>query len=149
MKNTYYSRFMQSYLVPAISAGRGNATKRQVKLVLGARQTGKSTLLHHCAAGGKNTRSINLQDRSLRRRYESDEGLLVRELKAMPDIDIVIIDEIQKVPAMLDDVQCLFDEDPARFQFYITGSSARQLKRKSANLLPGRAHSSGSAFSYF
>jgi predicted AAA+ superfamily ATPase len=53
----------------------------------------------------------------------------------------VIIDEIQKVPALLDDVQLLFDEDPTRFQFHLTGSSARQLKRKSANLLPGRVHS--------
>jgi len=141
MKNTYYSRFLQSYLAPSRSEGRGNTSKRHVKLVLGARQTGKSTLLHHCAHDGKNTRSINLQDRNLRRRYEADEGLLIRELKAMPDIDTVIIDEIQKVPAILDDVQLLFDEDPSRFQFYLTGSSARQLKRKSANLLPGRAHS--------
>jgi predicted AAA+ superfamily ATPase len=141
MKDTYYSRFLQSYLIPPGSEGRADRVKRHVKLVLGARQTGKSTLLHHCARDGKSTRSINLQDRNLRRRYEAEEGLLVRELKAMPDIDTVIIDEIQKVPALLDDVQLLFDEDPSRFQFHLTGSSARQLKRKSANLLPGRVHS--------
>jgi predicted AAA+ superfamily ATPase len=59
----------------------------------------------------------------------------------MPEVDTVIIDEIQKVPSLLDDVQLLFDEDPTRFEFHLTGSSARQLKRKSANLLPGRVHS--------
>jgi uncharacterized protein len=141
MKNTYYTRFLQSDMMPAQPKDNTSREKRHVKLVLGARQTGKSTLLRHCAHEGSNTRSINLQDRSLRRQYESDEGLLVRELRASPDIDTIIIDEIQKVPGLLDDVQLLFDEDPSRFQFYITGSSARKLKRKSANLLPGRAHS--------
>lgn len=141
MKNAYYSRFLQSRLVPTGLDDKSGRAKRHVKLVLGARQTGKSTLLHHCVRDTKSTHSINLQDRNLRRRYEADEGLLVRELKAKPGIDTVVIDEIQKVPALLDDVQLLFDEDPARFQFYLTGSSARQLKRKSANLLPGRVHS--------
>lgn len=141
MNDIYYSRFLQSRLGSPGSEGDTGRGKRHVKLVLGARQTGKSTLLHHGARAGKSTRSINLQDRTLRRRYEADEGLLIRELKAMPDIDTVIIDEIQKVPALLDDVQLLFDEDPSRFQFLLTGSSARQLKRKSANLLPGRVHS--------
>lgn len=140
MNDPYYSRFLQSCLVPQRSEGNAGRTKQHVKLVLGARQTGKSTLLHHCVRDGRNTRSINLQDRTLRRRYEADEGLLARELKAMPDIDTVIIDEIQKVPALLDDVQLLFDEDPTRIQFLLTGSSARQLKRNSANLLPGRVH---------
>ena len=139
MKEAYYSRFLQARL--AESRARAGGGKKHVRLVLGARQTGKSTLLRHCAGYGKNTRLINLQDRNLRRRYETDEGLLVRELKASPGIDTVIIDEIQKVPALLDDVQLLFDEDPARFRFYLTGSSARQLKRGSANLLPGRVHS--------
>lgn len=141
MNNTYYSRFLQSYIAPPESKGKAGREKRHVKLVLGARQTGKSTLLHHCSREGKNACSINLQDRALRRRYEADDGLLVRELRARPEIDTVIIDEIQKVPALLDDIQLLFDEDPGRFQFHLTGSSARQLKRKSANLLPGRVHS--------
>ena len=73
MKGTYYSRFLQSYLTSPRSEGKADRMKRHVKLVLGARQTGKSTLLHHCARDGKNTRSINLQDRILRRRYEADE----------------------------------------------------------------------------
>lgn len=140
MNDLYYSRFLQSQLASSGPKSSDRNTKRHAKLILGARQTGKSTLLRHCARNGRNTLSLNLQDRNLRRRYEADEGLLVRELKAATGIDTVIIDEIQKVPALLDDIQFIFDEDPARFQFYLTGSSARRLKRKSANLLPGRVH---------
>ena len=68
-----------------------------------------------------------------------DGGLLVRQLRAREATKVVFIDEIQKVPLLLDDVQLLYDEDPARYQFLLTGSSARQLRRKSANLLPGRS----------
>ena len=50
------------------------------------------------------------------------------------------MDEIQKVPALLDEVQALYDSAPRRFQFYLTGSSARRLLARSANLLPGRSH---------
>ncbi len=139
MNDSYYSRFLQGQLSPAGRQGHGGGRKKVV-LVLGARQTGKSTLLHHCAPKDSRTFSINLQDCRQRIRYEADEGLLMRELEAMPGVDTVIIDEIQKVPALLDDVQFLYDRDPERFQFYLTGSSARQLKRRSANLLPGRIH---------
>jgi len=44
------------------------------------------------------------------------------------------------VPALLDEVQALFDSAPRRWQFYLTGSSARRLRARSANLLPGRSH---------
>ena len=80
-----------------------------------------------------------LQDRQLRRSYESDPGLLVRQLHARADIESVLIDEIQKVPGLLDDVQLIYDGDPSRFRFLLTGSSARQLRRGTANLLPGRS----------
>lgn len=109
-------------------------------LVLGARQTGKSTLLNHCIGSAKGTFYLNLQDRRLRRRYEAEEGLLLRELSTANHINIIFIDEIQKVPALLDDIQFLYDQYPQRFCFFLTGSSARQLKHKSANLLPGRIH---------
>ena len=52
----------------------------------------------------------------------------------------VVVDEVQKVPALLDEVQALYDGNPKRFQLYLTGSSARRLRRHSANLLPGRCH---------
>jgi predicted AAA+ superfamily ATPase len=140
MTESYNSRFLQFRLLDDASETRNRRYKAKVILVLGARQTGKSTLLNHCIGKAKRIFYLNLQDRRLRRRYEADEGLLLRELSAANSIDTVFIDEIQKVPALLDDVQFLYDRDPRRFRFFLTGSSARQLKRRSANLLPGRVH---------
>ena len=54
-----------------------------------------------------------------------------------PCKDWVIIDEVQKVPALLDEVHRLIEKQKLRF--ILTGSSARKLKKKSVNLLAGRA----------
>ena len=53
--------------------------------------------------------------------------------------DWVVIDEIQKIPALLDEVHRLIEEQ--KIKFVLTGSSARKLKRSGANLLAGRAYS--------
>jgi len=140
MNNHYYDRFLQVIMAEHVERKSESIVAHKVNLVLGARQTGKSTLLNHCLPDTNRTFAINLQDRSARRRYETDTGLFLRELDAMTDVDNVVIDEIQKVPALLDDVQLLYDRHPQRFRFYLTGSSARQLKKGSANLLPGRVH---------
>jgi uncharacterized protein len=129
----YYQRILADKLAPACGS------PRKIVLLFGARQTGKTTLLRELTEP-LNCFALNLQDRRLRRRYETDEGLLLRELQGRSDIDAVFIDEIQKVPALLDDIQFLYDEDPGRYSFLLTGSSARQLRRGSANLLPGRSH---------
>lgn len=50
-----------------------------------------------------------------------------------------MIDEIQRIPSLLNTVQALIDEDKRR-RFFLTGSSARKLRRGGANLLPGRIH---------
>lgn len=50
----------------------------------------------------------------------------------------MLIDEVQKVPALLDAVQLALDQRPRRFRFLLSGSSARKLRRGEANLLPGR-----------
>ncbi len=52
---------------------------------------------------------------------------------------VVVIDEIQKVPALLDVVHALIEERRGRIRFVLTGSSARKLKRTGVNLLGGRA----------
>ncbi len=63
------------------------------------------------------------------------------ELRAAgPRIRTVLIDEVQRVPALLDVVQILIDDEPRRFRFLLSGSSARKLRRGQANLLPGRVH---------
>jgi predicted AAA+ superfamily ATPase len=115
-------------------------SRHKVRLLLGARQTGKTRLLRHMLAG-PGTRFFDLQDSAERRRFEADPSLFSREVRALPAaVRTVAVDEIQKVPALLDEVQALFDSAPRRWRFYLTGSSARRLRAGSANLLPGRSH---------
>lgn len=139
MEDRYFARFLEKSLKTDAVRPLAGGVKPKVNLLFGARQTGKSTLLGHCISKGKSVLVLNLQDRRERRRYEAEPGLLVREFEAAPEIDTVFIDEIQKVPAVLDDIQLLYDRESRRRRFFLTGSSARRLKRGSANLLPGRA----------
>jgi len=118
----------------------GPVSRHKVRLLFGARQTGKTQLLRHLLAG-PSTRFFDLQDSAERRRFEADPSSFSREVRALPAaIRTVAVDETQKVPALLDEVQGLFDAAPHRWQFYLTGSSARRLRARSANLLPGRSH---------
>src|SRR5262245_59678855 len=129
----YYRRHLESSLAAPVS-------RHKVRLLFGARQTGKTALLRHLAESDS-TRFYDLQDSALRRRLESYPSVFVREVRALPrSIRTVVVDEIQKVPALLDEVQHLYDSTPTRWQIYLTGSSARQLRSRSANLLPGRSH---------
>jgi predicted AAA+ superfamily ATPase len=50
----------------------------------------------------------------------------------------IIIDEIQKLPALLDEIHSLMNENKGKYQFILTGSSARKLRRAGVNLLAGR-----------
>ncbi|MBN1863380.1 MAG: ATP-binding protein [Victivallales bacterium] len=129
----YYNRYLDDKLTDEKSAGK-------VKLLLGARQSGKSTLLKHCLSGRSGVMSINLQDRRVRIKYERDKESFLQELAAADNISTVFIDEIQKVPGLFDDVQYFFDNDCRRFDFFLTGSSGRRLKVQSSNMLPGRTH---------
>lgn len=52
----------------------------------------------------------------------------------------VFVDEVQRLPSLLNTIQVLIDEEAARYRFFLTGSSARRLRRGNANLLPGRVH---------
>jgi uncharacterized protein len=118
---------------------QGEASQHKVRLLFGARQTGKSTLLQRVEDA--NTRVFNLQERRTRLELERDPHVFTQVLEADKSSPAVVcVDEIQKVPALLDEVQYLYDAYPGRFRFLLTGSSARKLKTSSANLLPGRAH---------
>ncbi len=107
-------------------------------LLLGARQTGKTTL----AGRLKSTLSISFIQPDARQRYEKKPSLLAGEIEALISKDprdrpLVFLDEIQKVPEILDVVQDLIDRNKANF--LLTGSSARKLRRRpGVNLLPGR-----------
>jgi predicted AAA+ superfamily ATPase len=107
--------------------------------LFGARQTGKSTLLNRITDAEAVV--FNLQERKTRLDLEREPHVFTQTLEADPRAGIaVFVDEIQKVPALLDEVQYLHDKYPGRFMFLLTGSSARRLKTSAANLLPGRSH---------
>ena len=102
-------------------------------LVLGPRQVGKSTLL----LGLKPDLSINLADQTEFIHFTSNPDELnsrIEQAKAK----IVFIDEIQRIPEILNSVQVIIDRKKAEIKFLLSGSSARKLRRGSANLLPGR-----------
>lgn len=99
--------------------------------LIGPRQTGKSTWLRHTCS---DARYIDLLD------HETFRALSARPERLRELIDPgqrVIIDEVQKLPAMLDEIQRQIDLHDTRF--ILTGSSARKLRRGQANLLGGRA----------
>ena len=116
----------------------GSASRGKVKLLFGARQTGKSTILRKIKKDGDIF--INLQDRTERLLYEKDPAVLLKRLDAEEGRRRVLIDEIQKVPVLLEDVQLYHDKNPGRFDFILSGSSARKLHQLSSGLIPGRAH---------
>jgi predicted AAA+ superfamily ATPase len=102
-------------------------------LILGARQVGKTTLIRSLPL----VKFINLADETIFISYAKDPAKLIREVRAMSGQGIIAIDEVQRVPKILNAVQVLIDEK-VPFRFVLTGSSARKLKRGHANLLPGR-----------
>ncbi len=102
----------------------------------GPRQVGKSTLLRQCYPDGV---WIDLLKTDEFRRYAARPELMRQELEAAgPDPSRqVVIDEVQKVPALLDEVHWLIEN--RGLCFALCGSSARKVRRGAANLLGGRA----------
>lgn len=106
--------------------------------LFGARQTGKTTLVNRLDP--QLTISFILPD--VRLRYEKSPVLLKGEVEALAaspagKLPLVVLDEVQKVPEIMDVVQDLIDRHVALF--LLTGSSARKLRRHAqVNLLPGR-----------
>lgn len=103
--------------------------------LFGPRGTGKTTWLKtNC----KNELIIDLLDPVVYRRYAARPERLKELIGGNPDKKNVIIDEIQKVPQLLDVVHLLMEENP-QIKFVLTGSSARKIKQKGVDLLAGRA----------
>ncbi len=112
-------------------------------LLWGPRQVGKTTLIENWLEKGLprgwESHAYPLQDPSVRRRMEQEPGILQEELLAGSGKQkAIFIDEVQKVPALLDLVQFLIDRHKSKWKFILTGSSARKIRRAGANLLPGR-----------
>ena len=118
-----------------------NIPPQQSFFLLGARQTGKTTLVSELFRGREGrVRFISLAEEDKYFAYLKDPSRLRRELERDLQkniLDEVCIDEVQRVPALLNEVQSLIDRFSCRF--ILTGSSARKLKRGGANLLGGRA----------
>jgi predicted AAA+ superfamily ATPase len=115
-----------------------NVLKRKSVFLFGPRQTGKSTWLR---ATYPNALYIDLLSPKVFSDYatranalESDLTLFSRKKAS----NMVIIDEVQKLPALLDAVHEQIERHK-QLRFILTGSSARKLRRGGANLLGGRA----------
>ena len=100
--------------------------------LFGPRQTGKSTLIRHSLPACK---LYDLLDTPTFLALSQDPGRLGQEI--LPEENMVAIDEIQRLPALLDEVHRLIEGRHVRF--LLTGSSARKLRRGGVNLLGGRA----------
>ena len=110
-------------------------SQSQSFFILGPRGSGKSTLIKQRYS--QNCLYIDLLDPQIEDRYRLNPALLKQELAGQPQVKRVIIDEVQKLPRILDSVHQLMEEK--NIQFILSGSSARKLKRGGANLLAGRA----------
>ena len=100
----------------------------------GARQTGKTTLLKQLFPSA---RYYDLLKSNEFERLSRSPYLLREELQDCPENELVIIDEIQKLPVLLDEIHWLIVN--CNLRFILTGSSARILRRTGVNLLGGRA----------
>jgi len=107
-----------------------NLLSKKSFFLLGPRATGKSTLIRMQLP---EAHVFDLLDRSTFRRLLADPSLIGQTLTDGP----VVIDEIQKLPSLLDEVHRQIEAKG--LHFLLTGSSARKLRRGAANLLGGRA----------
>ena len=114
------------------------ALARKSCFLFGPRQTGKSMLIRETLPPA--TPIYNLLDHRLWLDLNANPARMREELEAKDLRDaIVVVDEIEKLPALLDEVHLLIETRGLRF--LLTGSSARKLRRSGVNLLGGRARS--------
>ena len=109
-------------------------------LLLGPRQTGKSTLVAQLTPD----LTINLFHEPTYLEFARNPHELEARLAALPangGRQSIFIDEVQRLPSLLNTVQVVLDRPRNPYRFLLTGSSARKLRRGQANLLPGRIHS--------
>jgi uncharacterized protein len=112
-------------------------SQKSSMFLFGARGTGKTHLLQQRFQSIQSW-YIDLLNPDTARRYLLRPSLLIDELAAKTVTpEWIIIDEVQKVPALLDVVHFLIERQNQKF--VLSGSSARKLRRNAANLLAGRA----------
>ena len=102
--------------------------------LMGPRGSGKSTWLR---ATFPDAHVIDLLAEDTYQRLLASPGLFADELRALTSVRWVIVDEVQRLPGLLNEVHRFIEEK--RLRFVLCGSSARKLKRADVNLLAGRA----------
>ncbi len=114
------------------------ASDKKSILLLGPRQTGKSTLI----SGLKPDLSINFAHEATFLDFAKNPSELENRLASLKPAEnkTIFIDEIQRLPSVLNTIQTILDQPKCPYRFLLTGSSARKLRRGNANLLPGRIH---------
>lgn len=131
MNKTYRETNREPVFIPR-TLDLVNLLGKKSYFLFGPRQTGKSFLLRHVLKGVK---VYNLLDTQTFLSLSQNPGRLAQELTLTDQV--VVIDEIQRLPELLNEVHLLIEERHIRF--LLTGSSARKLRRGGINLLGGRA----------
>lgn len=103
--------------------------------LFGPRATGKTTWLRQVLP---DAHWVDLVPSETFLRYLREPSLFRREVEALPKGGWVVVDEVQRVPALLDEVHALIARHGKAHRFALSGSSARKLRRLDANLLAGR-----------
>ena len=125
---------MNSYIERVAEIGK--RLEKKSLFLFGPRQTGKSSYIKNQLAQPR--LSWTLLDNELYRDLSMRPSLLRNTLRAKGINDgVVVLDEIQRLPDLLNEVHMLIEE--TEIHFLLTGSSARKLKKKGVNLLGGRA----------
>ena len=104
----------------------------KVVMLTGARQVGKSTMLKHLAKDSGRV-YISMDDLNLRELAQRDPKLFF-QIYQPP----ILIDEVQKAPALFEEIKLLCDESDERGRFWLTGSQSRRLMRQAGDSLAGR-----------
>jgi len=115
--------------------------KSQSFFFLGARGTGKTTYLN-ALFSQSNVLWLDFLKSTDEETFSQNPDLLFDIVTTAPKpYEWVVIDEVQKVPKILDVIHRIIEAKLVETKFALTGSSARKLKRGSANMLAGRAYS--------
>jgi len=128
-----------AYIFGAMISREINIAKSKSCFLFGPRQTGKSTFVKSLLK--QNDLYIDLLPQGSFLNYAKNPGRMREEILThlkQHDKPLCVIDEIQKIPDLLDEVHELIESKGIRF--ILTGSSARKLRRGGANLLAGRAY---------
>jgi predicted AAA+ superfamily ATPase len=108
---------------------------RTAFFLFGPRGTGKSTWLRRTLP---DAHTVNLLPPATALRFERNPEMFRDEILAVSPDRWIVVDEVQRVPALLDEVHFLIEEHGYR-RFALSGSSARRIRKGAANLLAGRA----------